>query len=306
MREGSTDLRMPSPRRTHWSCRRGRQGYWRRRCSMPRGVAGHTPLEASPLDAPHPCIAIVVPYRNQLPLQDRRKQLEEFSAHMAKFVAGMSHCEAMILIVEQSADGRRFNRGQLLNVGFHLAQQIWPRLSSFVTHDVDLLPSLSLRHAYAKPPPAGCAVHLASSWEKYQYDGFLGGVVAFRPEDFEKVNGYPNNYWGWGLEDDQLALRMAKCKVRKVSLRRELGAFVDLDPLNMKSLLEPGRIDDIKRHMDWYNAEMFRPGSFHVDEDWAQNGLSSLRYSVEAKTEQDLGGLVRHYIVRLLSSPSSA
>ena len=38
------------------------------------------------------------------------------------------------------------------------------------------------------------------------YD-FLGGVTAFHPADFEACNGYPNDYWGWGMEDDQLHLR---------------------------------------------------------------------------------------------------
>lgn len=46
------------------------------------------------------------------------------------------------------------------------------------------------------------------SWlRKYSYANFIGGVLSFRPGDFRRVNGYPNNYWGWGLEDDQLGLR---------------------------------------------------------------------------------------------------
>jgi len=36
----------------------------------------------------------------------------------------------------------------------------------------------------------------------------MGGVVAFSKHQFEKVNGFSNQFWGWGGEDDDLALRV--------------------------------------------------------------------------------------------------
>merc|ERR1719343_1542829 len=95
-----------------------------------------------------------------------------------------------------------------------------------------------MRPVYAQAPPEGCAAHLASVWPQYSYATFIGGVLAFRPEDFERVNGYPNDYWGWGLEDDQLALRMAHCSVKPLRVRS--GGYKDLDPVNMKAVLDRG------------------------------------------------------------------
>jgi len=47
--------------------------------------------------------------------------------------------------------------------GFTLAEQLLP-LSAFIMHDVDLLPSDEMQKVYERPPPQGCAVHLASVW----------------------------------------------------------------------------------------------------------------------------------------------
>merc|ERR1712137_509010 len=97
-------------------------------------------------------VAVVVPFRNQLPLQDRREQLRRFLTYMQEFLA-IPGAETVVIIVEQAEDGHKFNRGQLLNAGFRLAQTSLPGLVSFITHDVDLLPSMDMRPVYANPPP---------------------------------------------------------------------------------------------------------------------------------------------------------
>eukprot|EP00927_Polykrikos_kofoidii_P032788 TRINITY_DN27819_c0_g1_i1.p1 TRINITY_DN27819_c0_g1~~TRINITY_DN27819_c0_g1_i1.p1 ORF type:complete len:372 (+),score=48.32 TRINITY_DN27819_c0_g1_i1:75-1118(+) len=245
-------------------------------------------------------IAIVVPFRDQKPLQDRQAQLQRFLGHMEVFLASLpGFCSALVLVVEQMQDGRRFNRGQLLNVGFRIAQKALPSLDFFIMHDVDLLPSKDMSLSYASPPvAAGAAIHLASVWPKYKYDTFIGGVLAFRPDDFERVNGYPNDYWGWGLEDDQLSLRMAHQKIQTVKVHT--GSFDDLDPINMKSILDRGHRHEVKDHLPWYNPEMFRSGRLILDTNWFENGLSNLAYTIE-RTVDHSWECVIHHVVRLKS-----
>lgn len=40
------------------------------------------------------------------------------------------------------------------------------------------------------------------------YDEYAGGVFGLTKEQYESVNGYSNDYWGWGSEDDDFYARL--------------------------------------------------------------------------------------------------
>ena len=118
----------------------------------------------------------------------------------------MNYC---IYIVEQSDDSRKFNRGKLLNVGFEKAKL--EGCNVFVFHDVDLIPSSDLLPFYTTIPGDNKPVHIAKIWNRYNDNpNYFGGINAFSQEQFEALNGYPNNFWGWGGEDDELKNRTRK------------------------------------------------------------------------------------------------
>lgn len=53
---------------------------------------------------------------------------------------------------------------------------------------------------------------------KLLYSTLFGGITAFSTADFIGANGYPNVYWGWGGEDDDMYLRVVK-KLKKTITR---------------------------------------------------------------------------------------
>lgn len=138
-------------------------------------------------------LGIIVPYR------DREQQLKRFLSHMKDYIKDIDY---EIFIIEQ-ADDKPFNRGKLLNAGYKYA--IDKGCDYFVFHDVDMLPE-DVDYSYSDKP-----LHLATHLQEHDYEttffDYFGGVTMFTKEDFKTINGFSNEYWGWGFEDDDLLIR---------------------------------------------------------------------------------------------------
>jgi len=230
-----------------------------------------------------PCeILIAVPYRNQLPVNDRQPQLALFTRAMDIFLKQMhatTGCTGSVYVVEQSQDGRRFNRGYLANAAFKLAMQHHPHISSFIFHDVDLLPSDLMLPTYADQPTRGKIVHLAHVLAKYPYGAFIGGAFAIQPKDFWKTNGFPNTCWGWGNEDDYFMFRL---NTNNVSVQKTCtGSYNDTDPVNIGAKWKQGKISrDLKNQLNPVKVAAGFSMPSHVDEFWRTDGLSSANFTV--------------------------
>lgn len=204
---------------------------------------------------------VIIPYRDN-PKQDRRKHLEIITKFFKDTVPDIKVC-----IIEQSDDGQKFNRGKLLNIGYDLLKD---KYDTFIFHDVDMIPSKSLLEFYKLKPK--CVLHLAAPLlqEKYAYAGFMGGVLSISSEDFSQINGFPNNFWGWGGEDEDLKFRMLlsdKCIVRPDSKKydkyKELKhALTQEDKSSVITQEKELVLDDI------------------VNNKWKKNGLNDLQYDI--------------------------
>lgn len=170
-----------------------------------------------PLITPH--VAIIVPFRDLHIEQKRSAHLKLFLEYMTEYMRSL-HVKFSVYIIEQSDDGKKFNRGKLLNIGFDIARK--DGYNTFIFHDVDLLPSLQLGPSYRCHPTRG-PLHIARVWNRYNDNkDYFGGVVSFTTEQFEALNGYPNNYWGWGGEDDELMNRMKTVRIPCVMIFMQL------------------------------------------------------------------------------------
>ena len=142
-------------------------------------------------------LAVLVPYR------DRWQQLQAFVPYMSEYLKNQK-INFQIYVVHQ-VDNYRFNRGALLNVGYLYARE---KSDYLALHDVDLLPN-NPRISYAYPKAVG-PLHVAAPQYHpfYNFDKYFGGIILIRNEHYEKVNGFANKFWGWGLEDDEFRLRI--------------------------------------------------------------------------------------------------
>ena len=148
--------------------------------------------------------AIIVPFRDDKKLS-RSIQLSKFVSYMSNYLNDISY---KIFVVRQSDDSKLFNGGKLKNIGFKYAQK--EGYTNFVFNDVDLLPSIELQEFYINTPKFN-PIHIAAVWNRYGGNPkYFGGILSFNENMFIETNGYPNDFWGWGGEDDELYLRTIK------------------------------------------------------------------------------------------------
>ena len=61
--------------------------------------------------------------------------------------------------------------------------------------------------------------------------GYFGGITSFSVSQFKQINGFPNNFWGLGGEDDELHKRTKKVGM-EISLVHKIPFCIVLRRLN--------------------------------------------------------------------------
>eukprot|EP00106_Octopus_bimaculoides_P014880 XP_014782322.1 PREDICTED: beta-1,4-N-acetylgalactosaminyltransferase bre-4-like [Octopus bimaculoides] len=145
-------------------------------------------------------VAIIIPYR------DRQFHLKIFLNNIHSILQRQA-IEYGIYIIEQ-CDSFAFNRGMLMNVGFAESLKHY-NYSCFIFHDIDLIPENDKNIYDCEETPRHMSVAVDKMNYQLPYNTLFGGVVAMKKEEFQKVNGFSNRYFGWGGEDDDLYNRIA-------------------------------------------------------------------------------------------------
>jgi hypothetical protein len=179
-------------------------------------------------------LIFIVPYRN------REHQKHFFDHYMKYLLEDMDPYTYEIVFAHQKND-LPFNRGALKNIGFLYAKNKYPNYKEivFVFNDIDTLP-------YKK----GLLDFSLKKNEVKHYYGFkfcLGGIVAIRGEDFERINGFPS-FWYWGWEDTVLYERALS---EKLTINRD--QYYDYGDSSILHLLDGVYKDVSLKTRDMYN-----------------------------------------------------
>lgn len=184
-------------------------------------------------------IAVLVPYR------DRQEHLEVFIQHIHRFLQKQM-IEYRIYIIEQKT-GSKFNRGMLFNIGFKLASEI-DDYDCYVLHDIDLIPEDDRNMYICSSKPRHMSVAVDVMAYKLPYENLFGGVVAMRKQDILEINGFPNVFFGWGGEDDDVYNRLNRSNMSITRYPPEISRYIMLshkkeDPESIRfDLLENWRL----------------------------------------------------------------
>jgi len=164
-------------------------------------------------------LGIIIPYRR------RERDLPIFIEYITEYLKDKD-IRYEVIVIDQD-DGKQFNRGILLNIGYLYAKKL--KCDYLVFHDVDMLP-VDVDYSYSSIPLHMATDFVTNETEKKReiFEEYFGGVTMFPIKTFEKINGYSNKYWSWGYEDDDLLYR---CNVNNI----------DLDIHKIKNIGKKGR-----------------------------------------------------------------
>lgn len=215
-------------------------------------------------------LTIVIPYR------DRAAHLEALLPPLTAMLHEQS-IRHRILVVEQQTGGL-FNRGKLINVGMHFAQN---DSDYYCVHDVDAVPVVANYACPSQPLRLVNTIHTEHGVER-RTDYYLSGAVSVRKEQVFAAGGFSNEYWGWGKEDDDFFFRLllADC----LCFYDTLGEFRDLpnpesQQVVRKSPATPPHVKQNRKRRSLLLRGLIKP---------VEDGLQTLRYDVLSHTRCDL------------------
>ena len=189
------------------------------------------------------------------------------------------YCKFHIYIIEQSADNNPFNIGKLKNIGFKIAESEH-KFNNYIFTDIDTIPDYDLMNYMVKP--AKYTVALAIRGTRYSDSNlknkkpFLGALLGFNGAIFNAINGYPNNFWGWGGEDDALLNRLCQTKYDTVYYPKK-GTTIDIEEnekMTTLNIVEKVKTKDLVKDSVKYEK------LYEDLKSWSDNGLNSLNYKV--------------------------
>jgi hypothetical protein len=137
-----------------------------------------------------------------IPFRDRDEHLGRL---MPELTAMLERQEIThrVVVIEQEAGGL-FNKGRLINAGIDYAAA---GTDYYCLHDVDAIPIVANYHCPSQP------LRLVNMIRRPQEDSrrtnyYFGGAISLLKEQAYAANGYSNEYWGWGKEDDDFFFRL--------------------------------------------------------------------------------------------------
>ncbi|XP_073525463.1 beta-1,4-galactosyltransferase 4-like [Phyllobates terribilis] len=201
-------------------------------------------------------VAILIPHRN------REKHLLYLLDNLHP-VLQRQQLDYAIYVIHQAGDVT-FNRAKLLNIGYLEAskEENW---DCFIFHDVDLIPENDFNIYLCDSQPKHLVVGRNVTGYKLHYPRNFGGVTAMTRTQFTKANGYSNNYWGWGGEDDDMRYRVEFAKMSVVRPPAEIARYTMIS-----------HTKDVGNEINKKRFRLLRK----VARMWKRDGLNSCSYEL--------------------------
>lgn len=163
-----------------------------------------------------------------------------------------------------------FNLGRTINIGYDIIKDQIKDDDIFIFHPVDLLP-IDPNYLVDRTTKL--------CYKDHDPNGHFYKAIAFKCSDFRAINGFSNNYWGWGQEDDDLFIR-----------------------LNYKNIIPDVVVDNYRRLSTDGNgttdtehyAPLYNSNHVFLTENFENSGLNTLSYKLISTGEYNS---IKKYII---------
>jgi hypothetical protein len=160
---------------------------------------------------------IIIPFRDTYKTGERTEELQILCSRIRE-ICELNEQEYEIYVIVQD-DDQLFNKGILINAGAFLAD-----CDYFILHDVDNIPIMD-HNIYRYREFTGNIVWKRDDETFTDTDDHFGDVVFFKKEDFLRINGISNMYYGWGFEVSNTPRRLEKYGI---TYKRGDGIFTQM------------------------------------------------------------------------------
>jgi hypothetical protein len=232
---------------------------------------------------------IVIPYKNTN--EKYKKALDLFIEPYYEYVKSqLSNFE--IMIIEQLNgsintnlpeyytniinDNNRefFNLGRTINIGYDIVKDKINDEDIYFFQALDLLPN-DVNYNIIKTTKFFESRFPSEGYHHYK-------LIAFKSEDFKKVNGFSNQYWGWGREDDDMIFRLDYC-----------GVECDKVGYSYERLCNDGISEPILQSIFEFNSVFLN--NLQTTRNIYMSGLNNLSYEICSST--DINQHIKKYTV---------
>lgn len=238
-------------------------------------------------------ISIIIPFAEFKTSERRSEQLQKFIEIINTYPF---RNRVHVIIAEQIYPKNKFNKGKLLNAIVDFLTKT-SDIEYIIFNDVDMIPDEELFEQYFKTNKTCSFIRLDSDVHKKGYKNnpkypLAGGIFGIHIKNFMKINGFPNNFWGWGGEDDIISERVT-VKNGLDFIRVDRGEYISTDIYRINGLTDKiqhlkhnNLINDKIRYTN-KNGKIVIQGLNYNDEDWMLNGLNSVKYKLIRKIEEE-------------------
>lgn len=215
-------------------------------------------------------LAVIIPYKN------REQHLITLMHHMHPILQRqkLRYC---IFVTEQYDDGA-FNKARVMNAGVLELLKTGPYpFDCLIFQDVDMLveDDRNLHRCLRFPH------HLSSAIDKFKYNTRygtdFGGVGAISPEQYFRINGHSNRFYGWGGEDTDLETRLHLSNIDPIPASHIVGRY------KMIPHEHPWSFNPHTGTGSHYNSMSKNPNrKYHRFISTDNSGVSTIKYSVKS------------------------